>query len=644
MIKPPERLRVSQWAAEHAYLKNGSRYRPWPFQVEILDTLGDPRTRKASFMKPTRVGYTQILLAFLGYRRAHDPGNLLMARPTIDDTKKFMKEHVAAAFKWPIMKELGLFSNSTAQDTVTEKYFPGGSLKGIGANSPGGFRDHDADVVISDEIDGWPVTAGVEGDQMNLIAERLAQAYDPKDIAGSTPTEEAISKIAKRFAASDQRHYWVPCPTCGKHQRLVWGKGKNDEPGLRWAPFKEPTEFWYQCVDGCRIPETKKLWMLENGYWKAEFPEVYERTGHAGFHINALYSLQPNAKWPNLVEKFLESYKTPSKFKTFVNTTLGETWKVAGAQPDWKRLSERRDDWKRGTVPYGGCFLTAAVDVQGANGGRLECFVIAHGRGGSTWLVEHQEFMGSPFEPKVWDELTEFVRRKWPHENGESMMSLEKVACDVGYATRHAYNWCRKMGLDRFVPIRGSQNFAAPAISASTTMELKNGQGSKAKTSEIRVFMIGGHMLKQELYGLLALDKPADGLPYPLGYVHIPMWLDEGTVKELVAEFWHEENAEWVKTGDNEFLDCWTYNKAMAIARGAEKWTEAEWAALEAQFGHPEFVEPVEPEQPIFLQPREEQVADIRRDPDPEPETETVQRTTGQSAPRRRESWLHGRR
>lgn len=552
--------------------------------------MGDPRTRKVSWQKCTRVGYTQVLLAYLGYRRAHDPGNILLARPTIDDTKKFMKEHVASAFSWPVMKLNGLFSAATAQDTLTEKYFPGGSLKGIGANSPGGFRDHDADAVVSDEIDGWPVTAGVEGDQMGLIAERLAQAHDPKDIAGSTPTEEAISKIARRLDASDQRHYWVKCPepSCGEHQRLVWGSGKKDEPGLRWAPFKEPTEFWYQCVNGCRIPESKKLWMLQHGFWRAERPEVYERTGHAGFYINAIYSLQPNAKWPNLVEKFLESYKTPSKYKTFVNTTLGHTWKVSGEKPDWQRLADRRDDWKAGIVPYGGCFLTAAVDVQAGGGGRLECFVIAHGRGGSTWLVEHAEIMGSPFEAATWDKLTDVARRKWPHENGTDMMPIEKIGVDVGFATRPAYNWCRKMGLNFAVPIRGSQNLTAPAIAASTTMELANKQGSKSKTSEIRVHMIGGHMLKQELYGLLLMDKPTKpGEPYPLGYVHIPLWLDLDTLKELVAEYWHEEKAEWVQTGANEFLDGWCYNKAMAIARGAEKWTEAQWAVLEEQFCRP---------------------------------------------------------
>ena len=159
IIKPPGRLSLSQWAREHARLKDGSRYKPWPYQNEILHVAADPRTRKLTWQKCTRSGYTQVLLAIMGYRRAHDPGNLLLARPTIEDIKKFMKEHVAAVFQWPVMRKSGFFAPKTAQDTATEKYFPGGSLKGIGANSPGGFRDHDADMVISDEIDGWPVTA-----------------------------------------------------------------------------------------------------------------------------------------------------------------------------------------------------------------------------------------------------------------------------------------------------------------------------------------------------------------------------------------------------------------------------------------------------------------------------------------------------
>lgn len=37
-------------------------------------------------------------------------------------------------------------------------------------------------------------TAGVEGDQMNLIVECLAQTYDPKDIAGLTPPKRPFRR------------------------------------------------------------------------------------------------------------------------------------------------------------------------------------------------------------------------------------------------------------------------------------------------------------------------------------------------------------------------------------------------------------------------------------------------------------------
>lgn len=618
VIRAPERLSVAEWAEKHARLKDGSRYKPWPFQVGILNETNNPRTSKITVMKSARVGYTQILLAHLGYRIAHDPGNILLLRPTIEDTKKFMKEHVAEVLRWPVMRKLG-FARSvakTATDTITEKYFPGGWLKGIGGNSAGGFRDHDADETLADEIDGLPVTAGAEGDQMALLAKRLEQAHDPKDIAGSTPTEESLSKIAPRFEESDQRHYQVPCPTCRTKQKLVWGNGKDNEPGLRWEPFEAPEVVYYQCVNGCRIPESDKLWMLENGEWIADKPENYEKTGHAGFHVNSLYSLQPNAKWKNLAQEFLEKRKKPSTLKTFINTTLGEVWRIKGEAPEWKRLYDRREDRPKGKVPYGACFLTFAIDVQAASGGRLEIKVYGHGRGGTTYPVDFEVIDGSPWETATWDRAAAFVRGKWEHENGE-MLGCFKGAVDVGYATLPAYRFCKRMGLNWCWPIRGSQNLTAPPIAASTAMELTGKTGKKLK-SEVRVHLVGGHVLKQELYGNLNLDKPADGKPHPFGYVHLPSWWDEEMCKQLVAEEWVAEKNDWIKRHrSNEQLDLWVYNRAIAIAAGVDKWTEAEWAVLEAQYAHPEAeVEgPEEAPEPVLQARVEPEPA--RPDPDP---------------------------
>ena len=632
-MRPPRLIRLSEWAAEHARLKDGSRYKPWPFQVELLDTMVAPRTRTFTFMKSARVGYTQGLLAYIGYRMVEDPGNGLMVRPDKDVAAAFSKEHISEVLNWPVVKEQAFARRlaGTNRDTITEKYFPGGWLKSIGANSPTGFRDHDADFVIFDEVDGYPVVAGVDGDQLSLGEKRLEQSHDPRSIAGSTPTDEAISKIYRRFLQSDMRRYHVPCPVCGELQVLVWGHGRHDEPGLRWAPFKVPEEIWYQCVNGCRIEEGQKLWMLENGRWIAEKPEVYEQMGHAGFHINSLYSLQPQADWKDLIEEFLGAYKTPATYKTFVNTTLGWVWEVRGDAPEWKRLADRREDRPAGVVPYGGCFLTCGVDVQAAGGGRLEAFVWAWGRGGTCWLVEHKVIYGSPFEQRVWDELHEFVTGSWRHENGMTLR-LEKVAVDMGYATQKAYQFCRKLGVSFAMPVKGAKELNALPVAPSKAMEHSTGKGS-SKT-KVHVHLVGGHALKQELYAALSLEKPEDGKPYPLGYVHLPTFVSDEVCKQLVAEQWVADKNEWRQTGPNEALDCWCYARAAAIWRGADRWTDAEWATLEAQFAHPdhEVQRPPEASKPV----RQAQV-------EPEPSRPSRESVPVRQQPRRyRDDWFGG--
>ena len=96
---------------------------------------------------------------------------------------------------------------------------------------------------------------------------------------------------------------------------------------------------------------------------------------------------------------------------------LGETWAETGEAPDWLRLYERREDWRIGTVPTGGLFLTAGADVQKD---RIEVSVWAWGRGLESWLVDHRVIDGGPEEPEAWAALTELLGETWPHAVGAS--------------------------------------------------------------------------------------------------------------------------------------------------------------------------------------------------------------------------------
>ena len=122
--------------------------------------------------------------------------------------------------------------------------------------------------------------------------------------------------------------------------------------------------------------------------------------GIAGFHLNEVYS-----SWVRLeamVRTFLSAKDHGDEaMKTFVNTSLGETWVETGEAPDWQRLYDRRESWPAGTVPMGGLFLTAGADVQKD---RIEVDVWAWGRGLESWVQALQAAgpFGKPGEAVAW--------------------------------------------------------------------------------------------------------------------------------------------------------------------------------------------------------------------------------------------------
>ena len=73
--------------------------------------------------------------------------------------------------------------------------------------------------------------------------------------------------------------------------------------------------------------------------------------------------------------------------------------------------------------------------------------------------------------------------------------------------------------------------------------------------------------------------------------MHLPDWVDSEWLKQLVAEELVTVRTkrgfarlEWQKLRErNEALDCRVYARAAAWIVGADRWSEARWADLEAQ-------------------------------------------------------------
>lgn len=600
--RPPPRLDLSAWAEEHFYLSAESaaeagRWRTLPYQRGIMDAITDPAVRQVSVMKSARIGYTKCINATVGYYIHQDPCPIMVVQPTIEDAQGYSKEEIA-----PMLRDCPTLAalvpepkTRDSENTILLKRFPGGSLSLVGANSARGFRRVSRKVVIFDETDGYPPSAGTEGDQIQLGIKRTEYYWDRKIIAGSTPTIAGRSRIEQLYFAGDQRRYYVPCPHCECMQVLVFSR-------FKW-PKGKPELAVYICWEcGAEIEHQHKRDMVHAGEWRpgphAQYPDApvpASFSGHASFHIWAAYSFSPNATWGQLCAEFVAAKNEGAEhLKTFVNTGLGEPWQDRGEAPEWERLYQRRESYTLGTCPDGVLFLTAGVDVQKD---RLVYEIVGWGRDKRSWSIEAGVLPGNTSDETAtgpWPALNALLARTYEHVGG-AQLPLAMLAIDSGFNTQVVYNWARKFPMSRVIAVRGVPT-AHVLIGAPSKVDVTV-SGRRLKTG-YKVWPIATNLAKSELYGWLALHPPtseaiAEGRPYPPGFCHFPEY-GEDYFKQLTAEQLvpHRSNKgftqfvwELIPGRENHFLDARVYARSAAAVVGLDRFRESDWAALERSVG-----------------------------------------------------------
>jgi phage terminase large subunit GpA-like protein len=330
--------------------------------------------------------------------------------------------------------------------------------------------------------------------------------------------------------------------------------------------------------------------MLEAGEWRATSTSADPKT--VGYHLSALYSPIGWMSWMQIARAWEAAQGSDEAIKAFHNTTLGETWIETGEAPDWQRLYDRRETWKPGTVPTGGLFLTAGADVQKD---RIEVDIWAWGRGFESWLVDHVVIEGGPDRPDAWSDLTALLDRSWPHECGLHC-KIARLAIDTGYEAPAVYAWSRKAGFAQVAPIKGVEGFnRSSPVSGPTFVDAT--EGGKRLRRGARLWTVAVSTFKAETYRFLRLDRPTDeeraeGAVFPPGTIHLPKWVESEWLKQVVAEQLVTVRTkrgfaklEWQKLRErNEALDCRVYARAAAWILGADRWSNARWEELAAQF------------------------------------------------------------
>lgn len=548
-LAPPPKLTVSEWADQHRMVSSYSAEPgPWrtdrtPYLREIMDSFNDPSVNLVVFMKPARIGGTEAGLNIVGYFIDQDPSPILIVQPTVDDAKDFSKEQLAPmlADTPALAAKISDPRSRDAKNTVQAKVFAGGMVALVGANSPRGFRRRTSRILDLEEIDGYPASAGTEGDQIKLAIRRTATfGHRRKVYLNSTPTLKGLSRIEDYFSRSDQRRYHLPCPVCEHRQHLMW---KNLHFG-----DGPPIYSCEQCA--AEIPEEEKFAMLLAGEWVPHNPGAPTR----GYHINQLYS--PWVSWSELVDEWREAQGDPQKLQVFVNTALGETWEERGGglAPG---LIEARKEGYPAEVPNGVAVLTMGVDVQAD---RLEYVIRGFGAGEESWLIAFDRIIGNtsltldkPDSP--WAELERRRLAPLTMESGRPV-KIFATCIDSGDQADVVYAYCGPRFSQRVYATKGSSEPGKPLVPRRPT------RNNKAR---IPLFLIGTDTGKDLVHGRLKLSEKG-----PL-YMHLPdpvpaEWVDQVTSERKVRK--QLTDGKWVSRwmlpigARNEALDC----EVLAIA------------------------------------------------------------------------------
>lgn len=538
---PPPVLSVSEWADEFrvvpSYSAEPGRWvtAKTPYLREIMDSFSDPSVNKVVFMKCARIGATEAGLNLIGYFIAQDPAPIFIVQPTVDDAKDFSKEQLGPTIEDTdvLRRVVSRQSSRESGNTIQSKLFPGGALYLVGANSPRGFRRRTARVVVLEEVDGYPPSAGTEGSQIKLAERRAttyqhrAKVYINSSPALKGPVEEGGSQIEAEYTNSDQRRYHVPCPDCGHRQVLTWGQ-------LRYEGLEAPH---YACVGcGVLIPESKKFTMITAGSWVPTNP------GHTtrGYHINALYS--PWVSWAKLRDEFVEAGSDQGKLQVFINTALGETWEDRGGTKNADALESRREPYEA-PIPPGVVVVTIGVDVQED---RLEYVARGWGRGEESWMLERGIIPGDPTIPETQDtspwKALSAARERW---------RADAMCIDSGYNPDSVYRYARPRYGQRVYVTRGYSEPGKPLVN------LRPSRNNKARCP---VFYVGTDAAKDSIYGRIKI-----ALMGPL-YWHFPLngTADRDYFEQLTSEkrLRVNVNGRWVSRYScpsgrrNEVLDC----------------------------------------------------------------------------------------
>ncbi len=562
---PPPVISIEDWAHDNRVLPSDSgRPGEWvadPIQREIQESCCDPAVKEVVFMKAARLGWSEICNNALGWGICVHGMAMMMLQPSRDTAESYCKERLDQMIEGtPALSSLLRQSTSKSAGSTTryKRFRNGGSFFVASAANGRELRSRRARFIIEDESDGYIGEVAGEGDPDKIVRKRGDEFHDFRLLNGSTPAlPTGLSRVGNGYNRSSMGIYCCPCPNCNAMEPFLWRNPADPQDYLlKYEKDKDnqviPDSIYWRCIRcGYKIPERRKMAMMEAGHWRHRRPDV---TSVKGYWANGLYAVF-DGHWLKMAQSWVDAQGDPSALRSFVNLDLAETYNDPGESCEPEELRRRADleVRPRAVVPDGVAIIEVLVDVQTAAPGRLEAQVVGIMPDERAYLVDFQVFPGDPHQDAVYEDLDAWLLHGWQHQNGAQMMPhIVFIDARDGNVREAVYKFCAPRG-DRWI---------FPQMGVDTLASKGWCEESSSRKSTQRMFLTASDDTKRAVMSRLSMDPNAPKS------IHLAEWVSKEYLDQLGAEKrvpivdpkTRRISYKWVKTRTrNEALDLWSY-------------------------------------------------------------------------------------
>lgn len=594
-----------------------------PYMEYVYDCLDNPYIPSIVAMKSARIGWTETINNYRGYRIHTNPTTMLVGFATQMAARTFAKG------KWkdflsntPAVNSVIDIGVQENKKSIFDYSFSNGVLRLVTLGAISNIKSDNYEYIEIEEPDDAKDDVKGQGDTFSLLQERqkLVPVTRKKFIFGGTPTFKDFSRVEKAIFASNQLVFKAECHICAalvpmdhtafecirvahypdKHLDDIYGA-------------EDPNSAIFLC------PSCGGEWTFEQKNKNVIAGKAYGFTDHTGRFSKGWHPKKPEIKevFGFLFSEMLSPFE-PSNFvelskskilaemdlargnenlmKSYTNNKKGIPYASDSSSMEADEMKSLRKNYPEGIVPMEGLTLTAGIDVQH---NRFAYVVRAWGRNNNSWLVLWKEIFGDVTnqDHSIWFQLTqELVLKEFPHASGKTMR-VSAISIDSGDQTELVYRWVIHMQQynSQIYATKGTRDlrysedeiYREPSlidVNTATTM-----RKTLAQTMGVTLFHLGAHMAHSEILSRVYLNrnKEAKSNLYFHNEQSYGQYEEQMTSCRCIVSpesGYNKKIYKLIPGKRKEAIDCEKNALHAAYAIGIRNYTWEHWHALEQHY------------------------------------------------------------